>query len=85
MGQRVDLSELGRCELASDSSGVGYLLCQGIRGRAIFLGILFVQKFQSKISILKKNSEYSHNLLGNRPNFFVEHVTKSQNQLKKAL
>ena len=78
-------ASLGDVNLRQTLPGGGYLLCRGIRGRAIFLGILFVQKFQSKISILKKNSEYGHNLLGNRPNFFVEHVTKSQNQLKKAL
>ena len=58
------------------------MLCQGIRGCAIFLGILFAWKFWSRISILKKNSKALQDniLLVNRPNFFVEHMIWSQNQ-----
>ena len=50
------------------------------RGCAIFLGTLFARKFYSRISILKEILMQGNILLGNRPNFVVEHVMKSQNQ-----
>ena len=44
------------------------------------MSALFAQKFLKKISILNKSSKAGNILLENLPNFFVEHVTESQNQ-----
>ena len=57
-------------------AGGGYLLW-GIRGCAIFQGILFAPKFQSRISILKKNSKAGLYFAGK---LSVEHTIYSQNQ-----
>ena len=51
------------------------------QGCAIFMGTLFARKFQSRISILKKNFFAGNILLGNLQNSFVEHVMESQYQL----
>ena len=55
----------------------------GYPGMCHFHEHTFVRKIWSKISILKKNSEAGNFLLGNLPNFFVKHVTESQNQERK--
>ena len=69
----------------------GYLLCWGTRECAIFLDMLYARKFQSRIYFLPQNSKVGYQfwrkilkqgntLLWNRSNFFVEHMTWSQNQ-----
>ena len=45
-----------------------------------FSWVYFLPKNSSRISILKKNSKAGYILLGNRPNFFTEGMTYSQNK-----
>ena len=58
-----------------------YLLCWDIRGCAIFLGTLLLTNSWAGYQFGRKILKQGNILLRNPPNFFVEHMTKSQNQL----
>ena len=51
---------------------LGYLLCWGTRGCAIFLGILFAQNLKVGYQFWRKIIKQGNILLRNRPNFFIE-------------
>ena len=70
-------SELKRTDVME---GRGYLLCWGTQACAISWVYFLPKNSGAECQFLRKILMHGNILLGNRPNFFVEHMTKSQNQ-----
>ena len=65
----------------SESPNHFKLAMSGYPGIRHFPGYIFLPKNSgAECQFLRKTLMHGNILLGNRPNFFIEHMTKSQNQ-----
>ena len=72
-------SELKQTDVMEEGGGV-YLLCWGTQACDISWVYFLPKNSGAECQFLRKILMHGNILLGNRPNFFVEHMTKSQNQ-----
>ena len=71
----------GRDGGGGGGEGGGILAMSGYPGIRHFPGYIFLPKNSgAECQFLRKTLMHGNILLGNRPNFFIEHMTKSQNQ-----
>ena len=76
-------SELKQTDVMEGEGGGGggrYLLCWGTQACVISWVYFLPENSGAECQFLRKILMHGNILPGNRPNFFVEHMTKSQNQ-----